>query len=180
MDANHQIETLPPQEWDALIGEVLKRYRHLCGDDALIDNEDLQQEAWIALLKASQDYDPNKRTKFTTFAYDRIRYHLCGYITKRLENKPTQIAEDPFDYIDQCDIKKTSYRDQSIEQRDLVRTIFGAIADEQHAHLLQEHFVRGLSYRKLATMYQCSHETIGTRINRLLALLEKRLDKNNE
>lgn len=171
------IETLEQHEWDAIIGTIVKRYHHLCGDDALISSEDLQQEAWIALLKAAKDYDPaNERgAKLSTFAHQRIVYHLCGYITKKIGNKPTQVAEDPFDYTE-----GKVYVDETVEESDLVKTIFAAVEDEPYAHLLREHFIEELSYRKLAERHGCSHETIGTRINKLLGLLEKRLSKDNE
>ena len=174
MEDRPPIETLPQHEWDALIGSIVKRYYHLCGDDALIDREDLQQEAWIALLNATQDYDPEK-AKFSTFAHQRIRYHLCNYISQRIANKPTQVADDPFEYT-----QGTTFVDETVEQRDLVDTIFGKVAGEQHAHLLRDHFLGGLTYRTLATMYSCSHETIRARIDKLLGVLEKRLSKDND
>jgi RNA polymerase sigma factor (sigma-70 family) len=172
------IETLPQHEWDAFIGSIVKRYQGLYTDDALINREDLQQEAWIALLKATQEYDPEKGTKFTTFAHDCIRYHLYDFVSRRTLKKPTQVNKDPFDT--EFDIEgREPPVGEAIKEHDLVSTIFNAISHEEHAHLLREHFIDDRSYRVLAKKYGVSHETIGTRIHKLLAMLEKRIDKSN-
>jgi len=169
---DNPLESLPQNEWDALILSILKPLLPLCSKDALISVEDLQQEAWIGLLAACDRYDP-KRAKFVTYAYHYIRGHVLRYILKKTRNKPNQIEEDPVVVDDR------GYEDDSLERQDLMSTILDKIADEEHSDLIIQHYVNGKSFRSLAKERGVSHETIATRVNKLLGLLEKRLKHEN-
>jgi hypothetical protein len=49
---NNPLDSIPQNEWDAIIISILKPFLPLCARDTLITPEDLQQEAWIGLLRA--------------------------------------------------------------------------------------------------------------------------------
>lgn len=169
---DNPIDLLPKNEWDALIISILKPMYSLCSKDMLVSPEDLQQEAWIGLLRAAERYDPGK-AKFTTFAYSYIRGHVMRYVAKRTINKPNQIDLDEFDTDDQ------SYIDDSSEKHDTMYTIFSKVSNEKYFDLLVEHFIYDKSFRKIAKERGVSHETIATRVNKLLDLLEIRLNPKN-
>ena len=169
---NNPINDLPQNEWDALILSILKPFVSLCSKDALVSVEDLQQEAWIALLAASQRFDP-RLAKFTTYAYHYIRGHVMRYIRKKTSNKPTQVIDDPID------VDERGYTDDHIERDDCMSVIMSNVSDQQHAELLVEHFVYGLSFRKMAKNHGVSHETIASRVNKLLDLLHIRMSHEN-
>jgi RNA polymerase sigma factor (sigma-70 family) len=169
---NSPISVLPQNEWDALIISILTPFIYLCSKDKLITVEDLRQEAWVGLLGASRRYDPNKG-KFVTYAYHCVRGHIMRYIFKRTSNKPVQLDEK---FID---VDKHVYIDNGAERNDLVQTIIRNVKDEEHYDLLVKHFMKGLSFRKLAKEYGVSHETIHNRVNKLLDLLEIRLNNEN-
>jgi DNA-binding NarL/FixJ family response regulator len=95
------------------------------------------------------------------------------YIFKRTSNKPVQLDEK---FID---VDKHVYIDNGAERNDLVQTIIRNVKDEEHYDLLVKHFMKGLSFRKLAKEYGVSHETIHNRVNKLLDLLEIRLNNEN-
>jgi len=61
----------------ALIMAITKRYASSSGD-----RDDLEQNARIALWKASQDFDPNRGVKFSTLAATYIRNELYKEIQK--------------------------------------------------------------------------------------------------
>jgi len=170
------LEDLPTEEWDKLIGSILRRFSRLCKQDALLNVEDLQQEAWLALLDATQVYNPlnPQGAKFSTFAHQHIRFHLCRYITSKLHKKPHQVEADPVAVL-----RSTAYEDTTTEDRDLMEVMFAAVEDEQHVDYLREHFIKGKSCRQIAKEQNISHETASSRIKKLLDTLSKRLNSNN-
>lgn len=169
---DNPLDSIPANEWDAIILSIITPLLSLCNRDTLITVQDLQQEAWIGLLRACDKYDPS-RAKFTTFAYTYIRGHVMRYITKVTRNKPNQIDEDA------AIIDDRKYEETSIEQEDLMHAVFGLVADEKHAHLLREHFILGKSFRQIARETNVSHVAIANRVNKMLDLLESRLSHEN-
>jgi transcriptional regulator of aromatic amino acid metabolism len=53
------------------------------------------------------------------------------------------------------------------------------VAGEEHADLLEEHFVHNKSFRQLAKERGVSHEAIANRVHKLLDLLQTRLNHEN-
>jgi len=173
MDTNdNPLDSIPKNEWDRLIISIVKPFYPLCRKDSTLSPEDLQQEAWIALLKACERYDPNK-AKITTFAYHYIRGSVMGYIAKHTKNKLDQSDEDP------ADLEHKTYTDESVETTDLMRTMLEMVEHEEHADLLREHFINNKSFRQIAKARGVSHETIANRIHKLLDMLQIRLKHVN-
>jgi len=173
MDTNDSpLDSVPQNEWDAIILSILTPLLPLCSRDVLITVEDLQQEAWIGLLAAVDRYDA-KKAKFTTFAYHYIRGHVMRYILKRTRNKPNQID------VDATELDDREHNDTSVERRDMMATIIAKVSDQSYVNLLVEHFVHNKSFRALAREHGVSHGTIANRINGLLDLLEVRLKHEN-
>lgn len=57
---------------------------------------DIVQEGMIALLKAVDNYDPKRGTRFSTYAFYRIRGHMVNYIQRKEARSPipVQIEDD--------------------------------------------------------------------------------------
>lgn len=175
---NNTLDSIPQNEWDRLIYSILKPFYSFCKNDALITPEDLNQEAWIGLLAACDRYDPTK-AKFVTYAYHYIRGHIMRYISKKTQNKPDMVATEDTTECQHmfCTQSETLIKD--IERKDLSDTIFAKVKNEEHTHLLIEHFIYNKSFRQLAEEHNVSYETIRVRIQKLLDLLDVRLQHEN-
>lgn len=169
---DNPLDSIPQNEWDAIILSIIKPLLPLCARDTLITVEDLQQEAWIGLLRACDKFDAN-RAKFTTFAYSYIRGHIMRYIAKSTLNKPNQVDEDAVLLDDR------EYEDDTADRQDLISTIFDKVSNEEHVELLYAHFINGKSFRQIARETNVSHVAIANRVNKLLDTLEKRLSHEN-
>lgn len=169
---NNPLNDLPQNEWDALINSILKPFYSLCKKDALLTPEDLQQEAWLGLLAACENYDPQKG-KFITFGYTYIRGHVMRFVAQKTMTKPSQLE------ITEENIDSSFYHEDTAEREDIMKTIMGKISDQEHAFLLEEHFVRGKSLRQIARERNVSHEAISSRVRKLLDILELRLNNAN-
>ena len=139
----------------------------------MVTIDDLRQEAWMGLLKACESYDPNRSNKFITFAYVYIRGYVLRFIFKAKKDKPYRTCEDPEE------LEHNSYEDHSAEHNDLVLAITKAASDQKHAYLLEEYFMKGKSLRQIAKEMNISHGLVSIRLNKLLTVLQLRLNNEN-
>ena len=169
---NNQYNTTTDKEWDKIIGNILKRFKSLvnASRDPLISFEDLKQEAWIGLWTASQSYDPNKGTKFTTFAYKHIVFHLCKYITKALRKKDCKLSIDPL-----LILVDKGFLENEAERSDLIDTIFDYVKDEDHFDILEMYFLKGMTFREIAAAQNVSHQAVEVRLRKIIKKLGKRM-----
>lgn len=168
---SNPLDSLPKSEWDALISSILRPFLMYAKKDPLITYEDLEQEAWVGLLSAAKNYDSTK-AKFATYAYYYIRGRILRYILQKTRLSAGRIDADPTEV-------EPGYIDNTIEESELMHSIFSAIAEEPNAHFLIEHFVKGKSFRKIAESSDMSHQGVAMHVKRLIKLLEKRLSHEN-
>jgi RNA polymerase sigma factor (sigma-70 family) len=165
------LDSLPQSEWDALISSILRPFLSFTKNDPLITAEDLEQEAWVGLLSAARNYDSTK-AKFTTYAYHYIRGRILRYILQKTRLASARVDAD-------MEAVETGYTDKTLEDSELLGSIFGAVAEEPHANFLVEHYVNGKSFRKIAKNSGMSHQGVAMHVKRLIKLLEKRLQHEN-
>lgn len=71
-------------EYENLIYKMISRYKNY-------DKDDLYQVAMIGLMNAKKNYNPNEKTKFSTYAY----YYILGEINNYISNSnPVKISKD--------------------------------------------------------------------------------------
>lgn len=169
--SDNPLDSLPQSEWDALIGSILRPFMTFAKVDPLITYEDLEQEAWVGLLNATKNYDSSK-AKFITYAYHYIRGRVMRYILEKTRVSANRIDSDPIEV-------ESGYTDNTSEDNELSLSIFAAIADDPHANLLIEHYVKGKSFRAIAQDYGMSHQGVAMHVKRLIKLLEKRVSREN-
>lgn len=64
-----------------------------------IDIETAKQEAVIGLIKAVDDFEPDKyenKMAFTTYAYNKINWQIINFIRDKRENIPYKLREEDF------------------------------------------------------------------------------------
>lgn len=171
------LDQMPQGEWDRFVYKILQKFIPLCRYDALIDVDDLRQEAWVGLLKAAESYDPTRGPQFSTYAWIYVKGALCRFVTQRLSGKPVIIDIEGMPVVDFHATCNSG--EGSVDNKDMVDKIFDLIEGEPYAVLLTDHFVHGKTYRVLAKEHGVSHETINIRIKKLMAMITKRLDYEN-
>lgn len=173
MHNNSPLDELPQNEWDAIILSMISKLFTFCDRDVQIDRDDLIQEAWVSLLMAAERYDAGLGIKFTTFACHYIYGRVRSYIQRKGKWAEYYYQDvDPFDY-------NVSIYDERADNRDLVDTMLETLKDQKHKELIVEHFMNHKSCRQIARESGLSHETICSRLNKLLDLLKIRLKKEN-
>jgi len=165
------LNCMPQGEWDAFISSILKPFLIYAKNDPLISYDDLQQEAWVALLSAASNYDPTK-AKFSTYSYYYIRGRMLRYVLEKSRLASSRIDSDPLD------IEK-GYVDNSSDEQEQMKMMLGVVADEPYSNFLIEYYIKGKSFRTIAKENNMSHQGVASHIKKLLALLEKRLHHEN-
>jgi RNA polymerase sigma factor (sigma-70 family) len=86
-EERQNINKLTKQERDkiildntGLIYKISGKYKKL---NPNIDLDDLNQEGYVALIKAVDNFDETKQNKFSTFAYTYIDYYIRNFISKQ-------------------------------------------------------------------------------------------------
>jgi RNA polymerase sigma factor (sigma-70 family) len=169
--SDNPIDSLPQGEWDKLISSILRPYLSFAVNDPLISREDLEQEAWVALMTAASNYDPTK-SKFSTYAYHYILGRIRRYVLEKTRVSSSRIDIDPIEI-------ESGYIDNTIEDTELVKSIMLAVSDQPHAHFLVEHFIKGKSFRKIAKENGMSHQGVVMHVKKLINILEKRMNHEN-
>jgi RNA polymerase sporulation-specific sigma factor len=58
--------------------------------------QDLVQEGMIALIKAVDKFDPDRKTRFATYGYYRIRGQMANYLQRVEAKAPQPVDQDAF------------------------------------------------------------------------------------
>jgi|SRR6185436_7471201 len=170
---NNPLDSLPQNEWDAFIRSIVHPFIYYAQQDTLVSYDDLEQEAWVALLTAAQNYNP-KKSKFTTYAYIYIRGRMLRYVSEK-----TKLSSIKYPLRSYDEIPEKGYIDNSCDDKELMNHMIESIENEPHADFLIEHFVNGKSFRKIAKECNMSHQGVAMHVKRLVELLEKRLNHEN-
>ncbi len=139
------LDAMPQNEWEIFINNIIRRYMASIKIHRL-SVDDLQQEAWISILRASENFDITRGNKFSTLAFIYIKRDLEKYIRKHGKYSAVQ-------NIDEVDIPKTS---NNIEYEDSIRHMMKKW-DTEEKRLLKLRHVDGLSYNDIGRKENKSH-----------------------
>lgn len=156
------LETLPKSDWDKIIHSIIKRYEFLYKK---FEHEDLEQEAWIALLEASKRFDPvaHPKIKFSSYAYRAIEFAFFRLIR---EIKCPVSFQD----IDYCEIETSGGMDDLVED-EWIGHIFKQLDKREDRRLVYMYFVDKQTYKQIGEKIGVSHETARQKINKILSEL---------
>lgn len=108
-----------------------------------VDRDDLQQEALIALHKATETW--NRRCKFSTFAHDVIKNRMIE-LTRAAKRRPVIVAEIEDQHLESRSLEEI------VELREEFRELVGRWRqlNERQSQIMRR-AVRGDSYEDVAT-----------------------------
>jgi len=165
-------------EYNRLVRAIARPY-FLAGGDG----EDLIQEGMLGLLSAIRTYDPNKGTKFSTYAEFCVRRRIYSAIRLASANKHTPLNSYISLESPQLDEKSTqsasilSNPEVFVIERERVgeveRLLEGALSKFESAVLAL--YLEGLSYKEMALHLDKSDKSIDNAIQRIRNKLSKNL-----
>jgi RNA polymerase sigma factor (sigma-70 family) len=172
------LEQLTHQDWCRFIGSIIKQYIVTCRRDRLVEPDDLEQEAWHALLLAAQNYQTSKSdAKFTSYAWIYINYSVreLVYPKQRLKHKTifeTDMSEGMLDIEDQFDDFI------GVEDDEVFKAALGELNAEDFV-LIDQHFVRGMTFKEMASLDSVTPQAMQQRFKRVIDKLKKHFNIEN-
>ena len=131
--------------------------------------EEVKQNSFIGLIKASERFDPDKNIKFSTYA----SYYIKGYAINSLKKHSLyqkrfinhDFHSNPISDI--INIKYDSY--DKIDYNYLVNSFYDTCEDK---HIMIDYFHNKLSKYEIANKYNISSKKVAYKINRNLHLFK--------
>ena len=142
--------------------------------DYIIDENDLYQEASLALYEAAESFEPDREVKFSTYAYVHIKNNLLNYVKKyrrRYRDDIYSFDVNPRSMDFQvADSTRNSYNENQF--REELEKFLGNLNEEDRMILL----MRGsdYSYKEIAEKLNTSTK----RVDNKLRVLKQRLKKS--
>jgi RNA polymerase sigma factor (sigma-70 family) len=165
-----EIESELIEQHKGLAFYIAKRYFNLFGPD---DQEDIRQEAMIALLRAIRNYNPTRGIAFATYAIVVIRNHFTPFLHKKRIAciSLDELAADPEKRIEyQEALKIDDNLLERLSQEDILSYIRKRMSKRQYKALIG--FLEGHTLQELSERENLSRE--GIRQNCLGALRKAR------
>ncbi|MBR3250994.1 MAG: sigma-70 family RNA polymerase sigma factor [Erysipelotrichaceae bacterium] len=142
--------------------------------DYIIDEKDLYQEASLALYEAAESFEPERKVKFSTYAYVHIKNNLLNYVKKYRRRYRDDIYS--FDInprsmdFQVADSTRNSYNENQFKEE--LEKFLGKLNEEDRMILL----MRGsdYSYKEIAEKLNTSTK----RVDNKLRVLKQRLKKS--
>ena len=161
------LDCMPQNEWEIFINNIIRRYAISVKINRL-SVDDLQQEAWISILRACENFDVQRGIKFSTLAFLYIKRDLEKHIKKNCKHSAVQ-------NIDDIDIPQYS---NTIEHEDSIRHIMNKW-DEEEKRLLMFRHVHGLSYNDIGKKESKSHTWAMNKLSKAYKKAESILNEDN-
>lgn len=164
-----------PKQWEKLVKKITRRFGFIAKiRGATCSYEDLEQEAWIALLKAEKGFDPNKGVKFITYAYSYIYKELLKFVIKQNKMKTESLDQQLNSHTIDSLINTLSVPSgvSKIDNLEMLNFLKNQLSEDEQS-MLKEKFVDGKSNKQLASTRNIAEVTVGKRVVKTLEKLKK-------
>jgi len=185
------------QVWDSMIGLTAAVMSRLGID---LSDEDAWQEARIALLKATRDYNPERGNRFTTIYYTYLKHALLDYIhmsrfnthyQKRNYSKSAPLFVSLFDTVVTKDGERTlldtiadpedhfARVEEQLDAMVEVEKLLSGLNDRDRSILILRFGLNGeepMSYRQIGERLGLTRERIRQRMHELVYRIRKNSD----
>ena len=154
------------------------------------ENDDLIQEGMIGLFKAVQDYDPEQRTSFFSFAKLCITRQMYSAIeaSRRKKHGPLnsyvslyELGEDESKLMDMMAAGGESNPEELFVSREYVRILQNRLEEslsDLESRVLYLHLM-GTDYKTIARLLDKSPKTVDNALQRIKNKTEKILEKES-
>lgn len=166
------LEQLTHKDWCRFIGSIIKRYVSVCRRSGLIDADDLEQEAWQALLLAARNYEADKsNAKFTSYAWIYINYSVHELVFPKSDLKHKTISAIDMSY-GIPDIEDQFDDFVWFENDDTFKMAIAELNSEDF-ELIDQHFVRSLTFVDMAKLNHVTPQAMQQRFKRVIGKLKR-------
>jgi len=172
-ELNNPIESVPHNEWDAIVNSTIRRFVPICARDNILSIDDLRQEAWIGILSARQKYDHTRGTKFVSYAISWINWHILRLIDHKLKlrKKPRWVSEEIID-DEQWYVNENN-------NEEVMDTAIEYLSDQKHIDMFIDHFVKGETFQSIGKRYDLSRQRVHMIVTNMVSTLKLKMNNEN-
>jgi RNA polymerase sigma factor (sigma-70 family) len=131
---------------------------------ATCSTSDLEQEAWLAFLKAKKGFDVNRGVKFITYAYVYIQRELLKFIKKQTK-LTTSSSLDDHCFIVQDD------GEEKLSNVDMLDHLKGMLTEQENL-ILQEKFA-GKTYKDISSLTGIAPVKLSKDIDKMIGKMKR-------
>lgn len=149
------------------------------------EDSELWQEAWTALSRAKEKFDPEKAAltgaKFSTYAHKFVFHEIRKYMFRQaqiamMEHGHQDIASISVrDFVPDKDNNGISV----VDRQDLLCHAMHILSDDE-IQMLTLYYVDGLSYREIEEIMEISYTTVRNKMKGCLDKIKKRIKSEDE
>lgn len=173
-------------EWERLIKYiVLKvkshfqfRYcRSQCNDD------DIEQEAWLALTKAYLNFDPDRGVTIRTYAYKYTYFELVKYIQRQMKKRMPQLPDDSNASTSGALMisgsrSETASPEVLAEDKDTAEFALSVLSEDERK-LVMAHVVEEESFRQMELGHELTYGGLSKRYRKSMSKMQQALAREN-
>jgi RNA polymerase sigma factor (sigma-70 family) len=132
----------------ALVATTINYARNKRIPLSIVSKNDLSQQAWTAMLKADQNYNPEKAAltgaKYSTYAYAFVTWELKKFIQRAVKHTVK------FESTECLDAYPSRHHDDfaAIDRHDSLEFALNSLSEEKRRYV-KSHYLDGMSYRAM-------------------------------
>ncbi len=163
-------------EWTKFVKAIVNKF-YCSKKYILLTKQDLEQEAWLALLKAAKNFDEKRSTLFSTYAYSYIYKELLKYIHRKVLPKKLdsqcEILHQNVELIrDPVSLEKKS------ENNNLINHAL-SILDKRDQAIVKLYFIDDFNYKQIAHAINMSQVMVSKRLDQALIKMRRILSEKS-
>ena len=175
-NCNNSLKTLIRRH-SALCFDVCKKYSSAISKNGL-RVEDVTDEKEFIIYKSAMSFNPEKKTKFSTWLGNQVRYHCLNLMNKN----NLVLTEDPqLDYFINKDVDYEPYSMK--EKMDYVDNLVNQIKDKRVAKIIRMRYFNNPSkktpWNRVAAEIGVSTQTAINLHNKAIKILRNKMENKN-
>jgi len=180
---------LNSDNWNALLKSIIRLAKtdlqHKGFPVQIFKDEDLWQEAWAALMRANERFDPEKAAesgaKFSTYAHKFVFHEVRKFMFRQAKIAAMERSHEDISSIAIRDFIPDTGDDGAgvVDRQDLLHHAMMGLDDDE-VQMLTLYYVDGLSYREIEQIMEVSYTTVRNKMGRCLDKIRKRIKVQDE
>lgn len=163
----------------AICVDVCKKYSHVFSISGVFMNDVIQQKEYM-IYKTAMSYDPTKKSKFSTWLANQMRY-LCLNTMNKNRLIPTE--ESQMNFIINSKANQGETHQASEERIDFLKNLISQFKDDRVKEIFQIRYFNGkikkTPWAKIAKKIGVSTQTAINLHNKTIVMLKTKLNTKN-
>jgi len=145
-----------------------------------VNLQDLISSKDFIIYQSAKSFNPDKKSKFSTWLYNQIRYQCLNTINSNKNTLPMEIEKINF-LIDQASAKENNYSDKVKDTNEYIFKILESCLDKRIVQIYKMRYFNGpklMAWSKIARKLKVSTQTAINLHKKGMTLLKVKINSN--